>query len=88
MKSQQPRPENSETVHPETFEPLTRVVHLAGTHHDHSTLRVQVPNNHILSKTVTYKTTIGSFGPLGLLLHLLLRLDRRRVYHRTSKPQA
>ena len=35
-------------------------------------LRVQVPNYHILSKTVTYITTmpnssvvIGSFGPLG-----------------------
>ena len=36
--------------------------------------RVQVPNNHILSKILTYITTIlkteyliiGSFGPLGL----------------------
>ena len=36
-----------------------------------NTPRVQVPNNHILSKILTYITTIlnpstGSFGPLGI----------------------
>ena len=44
------------------------------------TLRVQIPNNHILSQIVTYITTdpkpkyliIGSFGPLGCKVYQLV----------------
>ena len=48
--------------------------HESGGVAEEKTLRVQVPNNHILSEILTYITnyypkteylTIGSFGPLG-----------------------